>query len=87
VTGRDGDPVRVQVEVGIGVVHLAAVHPEVEDVLDEVQRLAEAARAMRSRAAALDAASGRPVPIEEARWGRRHRRRRAPAAAPDLALQ
>ncbi|GAB3657166.1 7TM diverse intracellular signaling domain-containing protein [Ramlibacter alkalitolerans] len=87
VTGRDGEPVRVQVEAGVGVVHLAAVHPEVEDVLDEVQRLAEAARAMPSRAAAPDAASGRPVPIEQARWGRRQRRRRAPVAAPDLALQ
>jgi GGDEF domain-containing protein len=83
VTGRDGDPVRVQVDVGIGVVHLPPLHAEVEDVLDDVQRLAEAARGMRSRAATLDPASGRPVPLEEARW----RRRRVRGAGARLALQ
>jgi GGDEF domain-containing protein len=87
VTGRDGDPVQVQVDVGIGVVHLPAIHPEVEDVLDHAQRLAEAARGMRSRAATADPASGRPVPIEEARWGRRQRRKRERTAASRLALQ
>jgi len=64
VTGRDGEPVRVQVDLGVGVLHLGAFHPEVEDVLDEAQRLAEAARAMRSRAATADPVSGRPVPVE-----------------------
>ncbi|MEJ8837976.1 diguanylate cyclase domain-containing protein [Ramlibacter sp. AN1133] len=87
VTGRDGEPVRVQVDVGIGVVHLPAFHPEVEDVLDQAQRLAEAARGMHSRAATADPASGRPVPIEEARWGRRQRRRRERRADARLALQ
>jgi len=87
VTGRNGDPVRVRVDVGVGLVHLTASQPEVEDVLDEAQRLAEAARTMRSRAATLDAAGGTPVPIEEARWGRRQRRRRERAAASALALQ
>jgi GGDEF domain-containing protein len=86
VTGRNGDPVRVKVDVGIGVVHLPVLHPEVEDVLDDAQRLAEAARAMRSRAATRDAATGQPVPIEEARWGPRPRRRRE-RAAPGLVLQ
>ena len=87
VTGRDGDAVRVQVDVGIGLVHLPASHPEIEDVLADAQRLAEAARGMGSRAAAADPASGRPVPIEEARWGRRPRRRRERTGAPPLALQ
>ncbi|HET8747670.1 MAG TPA: hypothetical protein VFM98_18875 [Ramlibacter sp.] len=89
VTGRNGDPVRVRVDMGVGLVHLAPVHPEVEDVLDDAQRLAEAARAMRSRAATRDPASGQPVPVEEARWSRRQRRRRERerAAASSLALQ
>lgn len=85
VTGRDGEPVRVRVDIGIGVVHLAPVHPEVEDVLDQAQRLAEAARAMRSRTAIADPASGAPVAIEQVHWGRRRRRQRP--ATGELALQ
>lgn len=80
VTGRDGEPVRVQVDFGVGVLHLGTCHAEVEDVLDEAQRLAEAARAMRSRAATADPANGQPVPVELARWGRRQRRRRGARA-------
>jgi GGDEF domain-containing protein len=69
VTGRDGEPMRVWVDLGVGVLHLSARHPEVEDVLDDVQRLAEAARGMRSRAASTDSVSGEIVPIEQARLG------------------
>jgi GGDEF domain-containing protein len=87
VTGRDGEPVRVQVDVGIGVVHLAALHPEVEDVLDEAQRLAEAARIMPSRAAIRDPAAGGPVPIEEARWERAPGPHRGRKAGSRFALQ
>jgi GGDEF domain-containing protein len=87
VTGRDGEPVRVQVDVGVGVLHLAPLHPEVEDVLDDAQRLAQAARGMRSRAATADPGSGQAVPLEEARWGRRRRRRRSRGAGSTLALQ
>ena len=87
VTGRDGDPVSVQVDVGVGIVYLPALHPEVEDVLDDAQRLAEAARTMRSRAATVDPTTGRPVPIEEAPWGRRQRRRRGRGSPSSLALQ
>jgi hypothetical protein len=39
---------------------------EAEDVLDEVQRLAEAARTMASRAAVADPLTGEPVPAEQA---------------------
>jgi hypothetical protein len=66
VTGRDGEPVRVRVDAGVGVVHLPPGHPEVEDVLDVAQRLAEAARALPARAAMVDPLSGAVVPVEQA---------------------
>jgi GGDEF domain-containing protein len=66
VTGRDGEPVRLQVDVGVGLVHLAPRQAEVEDVLDDAQRLAEAARQMRSRAATADPLTGRTVAVEAA---------------------
>ncbi|HEX7888235.1 MAG TPA: hypothetical protein VF522_02645 [Ramlibacter sp.] len=72
VTGRGGEPVQVRFDVGVGIVHLRARHAEAEDVLDEAQRLAEAARAMRSRAAIVDPASRAIVPAEQAQFGRRH---------------
>lgn len=87
VTGRDGEPVRVWVDLGIGVVHLPPFHPEVEDVLDDAQRLAEAARQMRSRAAVTDAQSGQVLPLEEARIGRPRRRQRSRRSPATLALQ
>jgi GGDEF domain-containing protein len=71
VTGRGGEPVRVRFDVGVGIVHLRARHAEVEDVLDDAQRLAEAARPMRSRAAIADPDTGAVVPVEQAHFGRR----------------
>ena len=58
----------MRLEVGIGIVHLPPRHAEVEDVLDEAQRLAGAARQMRSRAAIADPASGAALPLEEAQF-------------------
>ena len=75
VTGRDGEPVRLRVELGVGVVHLPPRHPEAEDVLDDAQRLAEAARAMPSRAATADPLTGRTVPVEQAQLTVATRRR------------
>lgn len=66
VTGRDGGTLAVRVELGVGIVHLAPGHPEVEDVLDEAQRLAEAARRLPSRAAVAEAGSGTPIAVEHA---------------------
>jgi hypothetical protein len=57
---------RVWVDFGVGVVHLARPPQEAEDVLDAAQRLAEAARGMRSRVALADPHTGDPVPAEEA---------------------
>ena len=73
VTGRDGDPVRVRIEFGVGLVLLGPAGGEVEDVLHDVQRLAEAARGMRSGAATADPASGAVVAVEEAQFERRRR--------------
>lgn len=74
VAGHGGARVQVQADVGVGVVHLPPGQVEVEDILHDAERMAEAARAMRSRAAILDPASGRVVPVEEADLGpRRHR--------------
>jgi GGDEF domain-containing protein len=66
VSGRGGEPVRVRVDFGVGVVHLRPGHAEVEDLLDDAQRLAEAARGMRSGAATADPFTGGAVPVEEA---------------------
>lgn len=74
VTGHAGDPVSIQADVGVGVVHLPATHVEVEDALDAAQRMAEAARGMRSRAAMLDPASGTVVALEQVRFGARRAR-------------
>ncbi|MEO8653926.1 MAG: 7TM diverse intracellular signaling domain-containing protein [Ramlibacter sp.] len=78
LTSPSGHRVDVRADIGVGVVHLLPGPAAVEDVLDDAQRMAEAARAMRSRAAIRDPATGRAVPVEQAdlggRWhGRAHR--------------
>lgn len=77
VTGLDGDRIQVHADIGVGVVHLPRGNVEVEDALDAVQRLATAARTMRSRAAMLDPASGIVVPVELAQLRPRRGPRRA----------
>ena len=73
VTGPGGERVEVRADIGVGVVHLEPGRTAVEDILHDAQRMAEAARAMRSRAAMLDPASREVVPVEEANLGpRRH---------------
>ena len=64
---------QVQADIGVGVVHLPPGDVEVEDILHDAQRMAEAARSMRSRAAMLDPQTGELVPVEHANLGpRRH---------------
>jgi GGDEF domain-containing protein len=73
VTSRDGYKVDVRADIGVGVVHLTRQPADVEDLLHDAQRMAVAARGMRSRAAILDSASGEVVPVEQASLGpRRH---------------
>lgn len=86
VTGRSGETVRVRVDFGIGIVLLGRRAPEVEDVLDDAQRLAEAARQMRTRAATFDLLTGMPVAIEEAQF-KPPARHRGSATQPMPSLQ
>ena len=76
VTLLSGERAEVAVDLGVGIVHLSRPAAAVEDILDEAQRMAVAARPMRSRAAVRDPRTGQPTAIEEAQLG--PRRRRAP---------
>jgi len=81
VTGT-GERIEIRADVGVGVVHLSRGHADVEDILHDAQRMAEAARGMRSRAAILDPATGEVVPVEQANLGpRRHNHARLMADA------
>jgi hypothetical protein len=63
----------IKVDIGVGVVHLSRGAAPVEDILHDAQRMAEAARGMRSRAAMLDPSTGEVVAVEHANLGpRRH---------------
>ncbi len=73
VTGPSGERMQITADIGVGVVHLSRSAENVEDILDDAQRLAQAARGMRSRAAILDPASGEVVPVEQANLGPRRR--------------
>ena len=73
VTGPSGERIELKADVGVGVVHLSRGPAAVEDILHDAQRMAEAARGMRSRAAILDPTTGEVVPVEHANLGpRRH---------------
>ena len=74
VSGRDGEPLQVRVELGVGVVQLQPGRGEAEDVLDTAQQLAVAARGMASRAAIADPLTGQPAAVEQARIEPRKRR-------------
>jgi hypothetical protein len=77
VTAHDGSEVEVKMDLGVGVLLLKRDH-EVEDLLHEAQHLAEAARAMASRAATIDPVTGEVVAVENAQLGVRKQQRRAP---------
>lgn len=76
VNGLEGHPIEIRAEIGVGVVLMGRAPAAVEDLLHEAQRLAEAARAMQSRAAIRDPVTGETVPVEHAQLGpRRHEHR------------
>jgi GGDEF domain-containing protein len=77
VTAGDGREVLVRLDIGVGVVHLDRESAAADGVLHEAQLLAEAARAMASRAAVRDPATGETVPVEHARLGPRRAGRAA----------
>jgi len=69
ITSANGERLEIRPDIGVGVVHLTRDHADVEDILHDAQRMAEAARGMRSRAAILDPSTGNVVPVEKARLG------------------
>jgi GGDEF domain-containing protein len=76
VTAHDGSTVEVRLDVGVGVLLLTREHEHVEDLLHEAQQLAEAARALASRAATIDPVTGEVVAVEHAQLGPRRGARR-----------
>lgn len=81
VTLPSGDRTELTLDVGIGVVHLPRRPAAVDDILAEAQRMAQAARAMRYRAAIADRRHGQPVPIEQAQFAASRRRHAVAARA------
>lgn len=82
VTLRCGDRSELTLEIGVGVVHLSRAPAAVEDILAEAQRMAQAARSMRYRAAIADRRSGQPVAIEQTQLAASRHRHAAMARAP-----
>ena len=69
VASLDGRHIRIAPDIAVGIVHLSAAGKDVDQLLHEAQSVAEAARAMRSRAALLDPESRTAVPVEHAELG------------------
>lgn len=80
VTSLTGERIQITADIAVGVVHLSSKSEDVDQLLHEVQRVAEAARGMRSRAALLDPDSGLAVPVENADLNRSWRAMRASKA-------
>lgn len=83
VPSLDGRHIRLTPDIAVGIVHLSTADKDVDQLLHEAQSVAEAARAMRSRAALLDPESHAAVPVEHAELGSSWRalRNAAPKAA------
>jgi GGDEF domain-containing protein len=70
VTSLSGERIRVTADIGVGIVHLSGSSGrDADELLDNAQRAAEAARGMRSRAALLDPQTQHAVPVESAELG------------------
>ena len=69
VPSLDGRHLRITPDIAVGIVHLSTADKDVDQLLHEAQSVAEAARAMRSRAALLDLESHTAVPVEHAELG------------------
>lgn len=73
VQSASGERIEVAPDIGVGVVHLSRKPAALEDILHDAQRLAQAARGMRSRAAMRDPTNGEIVPVEHANLRPRRR--------------
>lgn len=69
VRTASGQSLEIHPDVGVGVVHLSRMHEDLDDALYRAERMAAAARAMPSRTAMLDPATGMVVPVELAQLG------------------
>ncbi len=65
----DGQRIDIHPDIGVGIVHLTPQEANLDDVLHDAERMAEAARGTPSRTAMLDPASGSVVPVEQAQLG------------------
>jgi GGDEF domain-containing protein len=83
VTSLAGRRMQITADIAVGVVHLSTAGKDVDELLHEAQSVAEAARAMRSRAALLDPDSRRAVPVENADLRGSWRAMRTPIDAPE----
>ena len=67
----NGQRIDIHPDIGVGIVHLTPQEANLDDVLHDAERMAEAARGMPSRTAMLDPGTGSVVPVEQARLGGR----------------
>ena len=65
----DGQRMEIHPDIGVGIVHLTPQEANLDDVLYDAERMAEAARGMQSRTAMLDPGTGSVVPVEQAQLG------------------
>lgn len=72
VSALNGEMLRIKADIGVGVVHLRKDDANVDTILHNAERMAQAARSMLSRAAILDPVTGEITPIENANLGPRH---------------
>ncbi len=66
VTSLAGERIKIMPDIAVGMVHLSSRAEDVDQLLHEVQKVAVAARGMRSRAALLEQGTGLAVPVESA---------------------
>lgn len=84
VTSLAGERMKITADIAVGMVHLSSRAEDVDQLLHEVQRVAVAARTMRSRAALLEQGTGLAVPVESADLNRSWRSMRPAKAGKSL---
>ncbi len=80
VTSLAGERMKITPDIAVGVVHLSSRAEDVDQLLHEVQKVAVAARRMRSRAALLEQDTGLAIPVENADLNRSWRAMKATKA-------
>lgn len=83
----DGQRIDIHPDIGVGIVHLTPLDTNLDDVLHDAERMAEAARSMPSRTAMLDPETGNVVPVEQAQLAVRRAPHPVRAAASHRALR